>query len=51
MIEEEVVRKLKEAYEWGYSDGQNNPNGYSEDEERDRVVAMLIYDSNRGEVE
>lgn len=33
--------KLGEAYEWGYGDGQNNPNGYSSEADRDKCIAEL----------
>ena len=35
-------QKLGYAYDWGYSDGQNNPNGYSDKEDRDKCVAELL---------
>lgn len=35
-------KRLGEAYEWGYGDGQNAPNGYSEKEDRDKCVAELL---------
>lgn len=40
MSELEVV--AREAYEAGYVDGQNNPNGYSSKEQRDSCVASLL---------
>lgn len=33
---------LREAYEEGYSDGQNSPNGYSSKEKRDKCVADIL---------
>lgn len=38
----ELPVKLADAYEWGYGDGQNNPNGYSSKEERDKCVTDLM---------
>ena len=35
-------QKLGYAYDWGYSDGQNYPNGYSDKEDRDKCVAELL---------
>ncbi len=35
-------KRLSEAYEWGYEDGQNNPSGYSSKEERDACVNELL---------
>lgn len=35
-------RRLGYAYEWGYGDGQNSPNGYSEKEDRDKCIAELL---------
>lgn len=32
---------LRDAYEWGYGDGQNNPNGYSNNKDRDTCVTYL----------
>ena len=37
----ELIEKLGEAYEWGYGDGQNSPNGYSDKADRDACVAAL----------
>lgn len=37
----DAEKKLGEAYEWGYSDGQNCPNGYSDEKDRDKCVAEL----------
>lgn len=37
-----LPEKLGDAYEWGYCDGQNNPNGYSDAEDRDKCVADLM---------
>ncbi|MER1001060.1 hypothetical protein AAA597_17795 [Pseudomonas aeruginosa] len=36
------AERLREAYEWGYGDGQNNPNGYSDKKERDACVNELL---------
>ncbi|ATG86286.1 hypothetical protein [Pseudomonas phage K4] len=33
---------LREIYEWGYVGGQNNPNGYIDEEDRDRCVNDLL---------
>ncbi len=33
---------LRSIYEWGYGDGQNNPNGYSDKKERDACVNELL---------
>lgn len=35
-------QKLGDAYEWGYGDGQQSPNGYSDKEDRDKCVAELL---------
>ncbi len=40
--EQEEAERLREAYEWGYGDGQNNPNGYSDKKERDACVNELL---------
>jgi len=32
---------LRDAYEWGYGDGQNNLNGYSSKVERDECITQL----------
>lgn len=37
-----LPEKLGDAYEWGYSDGQNSPNGYSSKEDRDKCVTDLM---------
>lgn len=37
-----VEQRLGDAYEWGYGDGQNAPNGYSDKEDRDKCVAELL---------
>ena len=37
-----LPEKLGDAYEWGYGDGQNSPNGYSSKEDRDKCVADLM---------
>lgn len=37
-----LPEKLADAYEWGYGDGQNSPNGYSSKEDRDKCVADLM---------
>ena len=37
-----MVTKLGDAYEWGYGDGQNSPNGYSSKEDRDKCVTDLM---------
>ena len=42
-------QKLGYAYDWGYSDGQNNPNGYSDKEDRDKCVAELLKPAAEGE--
>ncbi|EPD2614075.1 hypothetical protein ACR9D1_001539 [Pseudomonas aeruginosa] len=36
------AERLREAYEWGYGDGQNSPNGYSDKKERDACVNELL---------
>ncbi|EPI5387656.1 hypothetical protein ACS64U_003480 [Pseudomonas aeruginosa] len=41
-VEQAEVKRLREAYEWGYDDGQNNPNGYSDKKERDACVNKLL---------
>lgn len=38
----DAEQKLGEAYEWGYTDGQNCPNGYSDKADRDKCVAELL---------
>ncbi|WP_278939835.1 hypothetical protein [Pseudomonas helleri] len=38
----DAEKKLGEAYEWGYIDGQNSPNGYSDKADRDKCVAELL---------
>ncbi|WP_311061181.1 hypothetical protein, partial [Pseudomonas aeruginosa] len=40
--EKAEAERLREAYEWGYGDGQNNPNGYSDKKERDACVNELL---------
>ena len=43
MSGESVLETLaSEAYEWGYGDGQNSPNGYSDKEDRDGCVSSLV---------
>jgi hypothetical protein len=43
MSGESVLETLaSEAYEWGYGEGQNSPNGYSDKEDRDSCVASLV---------
>lgn len=37
-----IKKKLGDAYEWGYSDGQNCPNGYSDEKDREKCVAELL---------
>lgn len=37
-----LPEKLGDAYEWGYGDGQNSPNGYSSKEDRDKCVTDLM---------
>jgi hypothetical protein len=32
---------LRDAYKWGYGDGQNNPNGYSNNKNLDECVTYL----------
>lgn len=38
----DAEQKLGEAYECGYIDGQNSPNGYSNKADRDKCVAELL---------
>ncbi|WP_300727278.1 hypothetical protein [Pseudomonas sp.] len=38
----DAEQKLGEAYEWGYTDGQNCPNGCSDKADRDKCVAELL---------
>ena len=38
----DAEQKLGEAYDWGYTDGQNCPNGYSDKADRDKCVAELL---------
>lgn len=33
---------LANAYEWGYGDGQNSPNGYSCEDDRNKCVAEQL---------
>lgn len=40
--EQPEAERLRKAYEWGYEDGQNNPNGYSDKKERDTCVNELL---------
>ncbi|MCK1106222.1 hypothetical protein, partial [Pseudomonas aeruginosa] len=40
--EQPEAERLRKAYEWGYEDGQNNPNGYSDKKERDACVNKLL---------
>lgn len=40
--EQPEAERLRKAYEWGYGDGQNNPNGYSDKKERDACVNELL---------
>lgn len=50
VLREGMSAKLQEAYEWGYSDGQNNPNGYSSKEDRDQcVISLMSPPAERGE--
>lgn len=37
-----IKEALADAYESGYSDGQNNPNGYGDKADRDACVADLL---------
>lgn len=37
---------LKYAYNWGYGAGQDNPNGYCDEVERDRCIADLLGDGD-----
>jgi hypothetical protein len=37
---------LRDAYQAGYSDGQNNPNGYSDDGDRDKAVTEILAGSS-----
>lgn len=37
-----LPEKLGDAYEWGYGEGQNSPNGYSSKEDRDKCVTDLM---------
>ena len=39
---DELAGKLGEAYQWGYGDGQNNPNGYGDKADRDNCVAEML---------
>jgi uncharacterized small protein (DUF1192 family) len=43
------LQALKDAYEWGYSDGQNNPNGYSSKDERDHCAARIMEGGSHGD--
>lgn len=42
-------QRLGEAYEWGYGDGQNAPNGYSDKEDRDKCIAELLKPAEKSE--
>lgn len=42
-------QRLGDAYEWGYGDGQNSPNGYSDKEDRDKCVAELLKPATEGD--
>ncbi|AUG88557.1 hypothetical protein [Pseudomonas phage TC6] len=33
---------LRSIYEWGYVGGQNNPNGYIDEEDRDKCVNDIL---------
>lgn len=37
-----IKQALADAYESGYFDGQNNPNGYGDKADRDACVAGLL---------
>lgn len=37
-----LPEKFEDAYESGYGDGQNNPNGYGSKEDRDKCVTDLM---------
>lgn len=38
-------QRLEDAYETGYGAGQNNPNGYSNEADRDLVISLLLAQS------
>lgn len=42
-----LLVKLGDAYEWGYGDGQNSPNSYSDKEDRDACIAELSAQAKR----
>ncbi len=42
-------QRLGEAYDWGYSEGQSDPNGYSDKEDREKCVAELLKPAAEGE--
>ena len=42
-------QRLGEAYDWGYSEGQSDPNGYSDKEDREKCVAELLNPAAEGE--
>ncbi|MEN1773256.1 hypothetical protein AAIH29_14450 [Pseudomonas aeruginosa] len=49
--EQEEMERLREAYEWGYGDGQNSPNGYSDKKERDACVNELLKQPSTAQAE
>lgn len=40
--EKMVPELLREIYEWGYVGGQNNPNGYIDEQDRDHCINDLL---------
>lgn len=42
LMAQHVGNLLREAYEEGYGDGQNSPNGYSSKDKRDKCVADIL---------
>jgi hypothetical protein len=46
--QDRIDQSVKDAYEWGYGDGQNNPNGYSSEKDRDACVAKLTMPTESG---
>ena len=49
--QDRIDQAIKDAYEWGYGDGQNNPNGYSSEKERDKCLAELTKPAESGDGE
>jgi multidrug resistance efflux pump len=49
--QDRIDQAIKDAYEWGYGDGQNNPNGYSSEKERDKCAAELTKPAELGDDE